>query len=229
MPGRQQKSEGVAGMIARVIKYFPLTHFGILSRAIDKSARTLLDVGCGQGRGLESVLAGRQLSSVGGDLWLPDLLKAKRKALHRLVLQMNAVALPFADRSFDVVMVLDVLEHLPKSHGWQAIREAERVATRQVIVTVPNDFHEQDEKYLDGNPYQVHRSGWTPAELRERGFSVRGQGAYWLWRENGLGRRLPAMFTVLLGALMMIFAPLYYHHPESSFHLISVKDLRSIS
>ncbi len=52
--------------------------------------------------------------------------------------QADMTALPFRDRSFDLVMACEVLEHLPEEDFRQALREVNRIANRYVLVTVPN-------------------------------------------------------------------------------------------
>jgi ubiquinone/menaquinone biosynthesis C-methylase UbiE len=61
----------------------------------------------------------------------------------------DAYRLPFADRSFDTVTLLEVLEHLERPSD--AVSEAVRVARERVIITVPakgymtnSDGHIQD-------------------------------------------------------------------------------------
>jgi len=46
-------------------------------------------------------------------------------------------ALPFEDRSFDVVVALDLLEHVPHADRGRALGELGRVARRRVIVAAP--------------------------------------------------------------------------------------------
>ena len=49
----------------------------------------------------------------------------------------DAGALPFHDRAFDVVLGLDVLEHVDPAHRRRAVGEMVRVARRRVIVACP--------------------------------------------------------------------------------------------
>jgi SAM-dependent methyltransferase len=95
------------------------------------SARgTALDVGCASGQTLEwlrSVLPA--WSAVGVDVSAPALDVARR-ARHA-VLRATALALPVRDQSVDLVVTLDVLQHLPLRGGdCQALREMRRVLRR---------------------------------------------------------------------------------------------------
>lgn len=49
----------------------------------------------------------------------------------------KSTKMPFADKSFDVVIGIDVLEHMDKSDREKTIAEMKRVARKRVIVAVP--------------------------------------------------------------------------------------------
>ena len=49
----------------------------------------------------------------------------------------TATRLPFADRSIDVVLVMDTMEHIPAALREEALNEAMRVARRRIIVGGP--------------------------------------------------------------------------------------------
>ncbi len=58
----------------------------------------------------------------------------------------DATNMPFADHSFDVVTLLEVLEHIPDTAA--ALREVLRVARRFVLISVP--------AHADQNPEHIH-------------------------------------------------------------------------
>jgi SAM-dependent methyltransferase len=104
----------------------PSTRF--ISSSLDSQAKTLLDIGCGNGYFLqEAQKAGYQVH--GCDVF--DELEAKGIAYTKG----DILHLPFADNSFDIVTCHHTIEHIPDLE--QAIAELKRVARKQVIVTTP--------------------------------------------------------------------------------------------
>jgi hypothetical protein len=79
------------------------------------------------------------------------------------------------DKSVDTVFALDFIEHLDKQDGLRMLREAERVARRQIVVATPHGFFPQsyddprkpDRWGMNGGYWQTHRSGWTPEDFGE--------------------------------------------------------------
>lgn len=65
--------------------------------------------------------------------------------------------------SYDLLLLVDVLEHFEDEVGQRLIRESLRVG-RSVLVSTPIEPAVQGEVF--GNPYEVHRSRWTEQELR---------------------------------------------------------------
>lgn len=97
-------------------------------------AGTLLEVGCGTGH-FARWLAQRGWRVVGLDHSLAMLDEARARGGLPLILG-DALALPFPDRSFDVVALLTVLEFLPEPRA--ALAEAWRVARRGLLLGVLN-------------------------------------------------------------------------------------------
>lgn len=71
----------------------------------------------------------------------------------------------------EVVYMLDVIEHMDKEEGFEALRLA-RSKSHQVVIFTPLGFHEQSYKPgdkdawgMNGTHWQTHRSGWTPDDF----------------------------------------------------------------
>jgi len=66
----------------------------------------------------------------------------------------------------DLVLMLDVIEHMERADGQLAVTAALDVAPRLIIYT-PNGFLPQTDDKWSTNQYewQEHRSGWTPDDF----------------------------------------------------------------
>lgn len=101
--------------------------------------RSLLDVGVGEGDWLR-LLAERRPSLRLAALDLSPRRLADLSVVHRDGTAIekhegDVTAMPLPDGSFEVVSLLEVIEHVP---AWEAaVRDALRVASRGVLITVP--------------------------------------------------------------------------------------------
>jgi SAM-dependent methyltransferase len=105
----------------------------LLRRYLGAPPRRILDVGCGLGS------YGRGLLADGYDWFGVEIDANDCAELARIGLphqQVDGRALPFADASFDAALCLEVLEHIDNPHAF--LTEVQRVAPRQLIVSVPN-------------------------------------------------------------------------------------------
>ena len=130
----------------------------------------VLDLGCGimqpTGGRLTTVRA-----HVGVDAFRPYLDRIGPPFIHAPV-QDVAAGLP--PRSFDVVLLLDVVEHLDKPEALAVLAGAERIARREVIAFTPDGFVPQDGWAAWGmghNDAQAHRCGLTLEELAGMGYA----------------------------------------------------------
>ena len=80
----------------------------------------------------------------------------------------------FQPKSFDLVIALDIIEHLDKNESLAMIAECERIARKAVILETPNGYIPQNLDVLGhgGHTYQTHRCGWEPKELEDMGYKV---------------------------------------------------------
>lgn len=129
---------------------------------------TVLDIGCGI-RPQTYVQAVRHVCIEPHKLYIDRLRKENDEP--RFVMlncQWFVGTSLFADKSFDTVFILDMIEHIEKSEGQRLIEEAERLARKQIVIFTPLGFmpqsHEdgRDRWGMDGGFWQTHRSGWTP-------------------------------------------------------------------
>jgi 2-polyprenyl-3-methyl-5-hydroxy-6-metoxy-1,4-benzoquinol methylase len=103
-------------------------------------ARSLLDVGCGEGvltQRWAGALAPRRV--VGIDLDDPLLAAEwqRRAAPNLTYIPQRAEQLPFEDGEFDVATAIEVLEHVPDPA--HTLAEMARCAARYVLVSVPHE------------------------------------------------------------------------------------------
>lgn len=108
-------------------------HYKALVRFGRKHAgQTVLDIGCGFGA-YGKALMSEGLNCFGCDINLDYLRSAVTEGLPVTVVDS---VLPFRDRSFDSVLLFEVIEHVPNIE--RVIEEAFRVARKNVLITVPN-------------------------------------------------------------------------------------------
>ncbi len=101
---------------------------------IPPGTTTVLELGSGDGRVLQHLVAADPALQV----LAADRSQAALRANPFPRLQASLDAVPVADRSVDVVLCCEVLEHLPAGLYDAARTELARVARHSVIVTVPN-------------------------------------------------------------------------------------------
>ena len=114
-------------------------HFGLTGRS------SLLDVGCAKGfmlHDLVELIPGITVSGVDVSdyaiLHAMDEIKSKVQVA-------DAIDLPFADNSFDVVISINTIHNLNKDDCAQALREIERVSCKGSFITV-DAYRNDDEK-----------------------------------------------------------------------------------
>jgi ubiquinone/menaquinone biosynthesis C-methylase UbiE len=133
--GNLQKYESRNPVQRFLIWYF---HRWVSNLVVATGAESVLDVGCGEGFTIERLLAtdGR-LPMQGLDFDLPALVRAK-EGHPEVFFQMGDIRrLPYVRESFDLVLCLEVLEHLAEPLG--ALEELKRVSGRFCLISVPNE------------------------------------------------------------------------------------------
>jgi SAM-dependent methyltransferase len=131
--------------------------------------RRALDAGCGSGRTLDALPG---YAAVAGVDAAPAAVALARARGHADVHVGRVEALPFGPASFDLVLCLDVLEHIPDDDA--ALRELLRVTQPggHLVVTVPAYpalWSEHDVRNMHVRRYRrgallgvARRAGWDP-------------------------------------------------------------------
>jgi len=100
--------------------------------------RLVLDAGSGEGYGAKELLKRvPDLRIMGVDLSATSLLKAKEVCPPLATCAADVRSLPFLAGSFDLVISLEVLEHL--QDPVRAISAFKRITSRNILLTVPNE------------------------------------------------------------------------------------------
>lgn len=188
-----------------------------------KGYKTLLDVGCGANSPVQTF--NKNLYCVGVDAFIPSIEKSKKKKIHNEYVQINVLDIDknFTDKSFDIVVALDLIEHLEKADGILLMEKMERIARAKVIIYTPNGFLPQGDR--ENNPWQVHLSGWDPIEFEERGYEVIGvNGVKSLRGAFAKVKRKPAIFWNFASDLSELFVK---NKPVQAFQLLAIKTIKN--
>lgn len=102
--------------------------------AIPPGIQRVLDVGCGDGRLSQIIRERNRCFLVGFDLSMTALQRLSGPKVCG-----SAAQMPFADRSFDLVVCTEMMEHLPEEIYPVVLKEMARVAKDAILITVPNE------------------------------------------------------------------------------------------
>lgn len=189
-----------------------------LRKIIFPGCKTLLDVGCGENSVVQFLKSNLQ-KTVGVDLFAKSIEKAKIKGIHDTYIKANVLDIDkyFKPGSFDCVLSVDVIEHLEKKQALELIKKMERIAKKCLVIQTTNGYLKQGPEW--GNPYQVHKCGFTANEFRKIGYNVKGMDGPKFLRGGCAKIKYKPRF--LLAVLANILDPIYRYFPESSFNLLA--------
>ena len=121
--------------------------YKVLRETIPDEVRTILDVGCGDGALTNRLAEDWDVTGV-------DMSAVALEYVTTAAVQASVTDLPFADRSFDLVLSSEMLEHLSPDDYRRAISEMSRVTRRHLLLTVP---YRED---LQFRQVRCPRCGW---------------------------------------------------------------------
>lgn len=100
--------------------------------------KKVLDIGCGKGYYVD-YLARKGFDVVGVD-FVPEFMEEAKKDKQGKFIKADALKLPFNEKEFDSVLIFDILEH---GDDISLLKEANRVASKRVMVIVPKKVDER--------------------------------------------------------------------------------------
>lgn len=133
---------------------------------------SILDIGCGYGV-YASALRNSSKLLVGIDINRDYLQKAKINSKNANFVLMDAETLAFKPNSFDLILMIEVLEHI--NNDEKALREAFRVTKPGgiIVLTVPNKFFPFETHAIKigtkvfGLPFGIPLLPWLPQKIRK--------------------------------------------------------------
>lgn len=203
--------------------HVPFTALNTVWRNIDKSGKSILDVGCGKGEPMKFINRHGQFFAVGLDIFEPYVKRCQSEEIYDDYILCDAREINVGDKSFDIVLCLEVLEHMERKEGLRLISELERVARRQVIISTPVGVYRQ--KAHDGNPHQEHKYFWSLREMRSFGYSVRGCGLRGVGNvPRGYSLHIKLLYLSAV-AVWVLASPVAYFLPSLAGDMVCVKNL----
>ena len=116
---------------------------------------TILDLGCGD-KSFSNKLVGKVTTVDAWSKFNPDIVH-----------DLNITPIPFGDKSYDYVIMMDVIEHLEKNNGFKLIEEAKRIARKGVFLLTPMWWQTNEQNVNNpkspyyNNHFDLHKSLWT--------------------------------------------------------------------
>lgn len=139
-------------------------------------ADTILDLCCGICN--PTILNGTMIpcaAYLAADVWMPYLDQIK-KITSTIQIDITKDLGRFPDKSFDVVLCLDGIEHVEPSIVDSVVGHMERIARKRVLIFTPDRFVPMDDggAWGAGNPvYQSHKSFIPPEKLQAQGYKIK--------------------------------------------------------
>jgi len=191
------------------------SHHSITFKKLLKS-QFILDVGCGRGlpwRILKRLGLNPKIIAV--DAYVPYLRKIKELGIYEDRVLAVANHLPFRKNVFDTITSFQMLEHLSKKDGTDALQAMSSLADT-VVVTTPVSFINAN---IDQeNSYQTHKSGWMPEEMKKIGYEPKGYGWFKISGNESL-----APFLLVVNIILLV---VIRRNPKSAFHMHCVKSAK---
>lgn len=115
----------------------------------------ILDIGCGN---KDKTTLFKKENVVSLDAW--------EKVNPDVCIDVSKSSLPFENDSFDVIMMIDFIEHIEKKRGIELIEECKKIAKKKIILLTPLFWTDNavnvnnPNLWCFGNEFDYHKSLW---------------------------------------------------------------------
>jgi len=190
-------------------------HVFVMERVPNLRHQVVVDVGCGKGVWGFLIKTSREVGYlVGLDINLEYLTDTKEHKIYDDLILASAAKLPLKEKSVDVILAVETIEHLPEADAYSLLAEIDRVTLNLAVLTTPNGFLPS---LTPSNISEIHRSGWKPDQLKMNGYEVFGMGLR-------IYSKYPSKLTY---ALQCISAPFVRSIPRLAAFILALKKYES--
>jgi 2-polyprenyl-3-methyl-5-hydroxy-6-metoxy-1,4-benzoquinol methylase len=195
--------------------YLPFSRINVVWQKLDRQeSHTILDMGCGNGFPMRGIKKHQNFFTVGLDCLLPRLKECRQMRVHDYYILCDARFLPIRKKTFDIVLCLELVEHLSKGDSAMLIKEIEEIARIQVIISTPVGFHHG-------------KSGWIPLEFEQEGYKLAGiTGLRCL--NNMICKSTFLRHSIVLNLTSYLSSFLAYFVPNFAHCVLCVKQMREL-
>jgi SAM-dependent methyltransferase len=144
--------------------------------------KTIIDIGCGFGTWGHAIRSfvfrgGDKAYLVGCDIFRPFILKNKKYNPYDDLVLCDARHLPFQRKCADIVLSLEMIEHLDKELGFKFLENLDVLSKDRILVSTPYGYLEQHD--TDETQFEEHKSVWYAKDFKKKGYIVRKYGIAW--------------------------------------------------
>ena len=208
-------------LIRLPVAKFNLNYVHVLEKEI-QDCKSVLDLGCGINSALGKINTNNKYT-VGVDIFKEYIDESKKKKIHDQYFLANIMEIDqiFTSKTFDCVILIDVIEHLEKIEGIVLIKKIKEIAKKKIIIFTPNGFLKTGKNIK--NPHLGHKSGWNVKIFKKLNFEVIGMNGIKFLRDNSSCIKYnPKNFWRAISSITNIFIR---RIPQFAFHLLCIKKL----
>ena len=150
----------------------------------DFSEKIIIDFACGfgtWGHVIRSMIfqGGDKAYMVGCDVFKAFLKKNKKYNPYDDLIVCDARYLPFKEKSANIVLCFEMIEHMDKPEGFTLLSQLDIIAKDKLVLSTPNGFMEQHG--TESIQFEEHKSFWLAKDFEQKGFRVlkTGKGLEW--------------------------------------------------